>query len=139
MRLCANDLAPVNNHLPPVNNHLPPANNHLPPANNELQKLTVGQAEFSYSYDTNGNMTGEATSRHLVWNHSDQMKAFRVQAGASEASIYALYLYDGAGMRVKKLVRKQGGQIESTAYVDGVFEHHRWHSGMRRARTTTCT
>jgi len=27
---------------------------------------------------------------------------------------------------VKKLVRKQGGQVEVTHYIDGMFEHHRW-------------
>jgi hypothetical protein len=27
---------------------------------------------------------------------------------------------------VKKLVRKQGGQVEVTHYIDGAFEHHRW-------------
>ena len=27
---------------------------------------------------------------------------------------------------MKKLVRKQGGQVEVTHYIDGVFEHHRW-------------
>ena len=27
---------------------------------------------------------------------------------------------------MKKLVRKQGGEVEVTHYVDGLFEHHRW-------------
>jgi RHS repeat-associated protein len=39
--------------------------------------------------------------------------------------VYTHYLYDGAGIRVKKLVRKQGGNYEATVYVDGIFEHHR--------------
>ena len=30
-----------------------------------------------------------------------------------------------AGQRVMKWVRRQGGQIDVTVYVDGVFEHHR--------------
>ena len=39
--------------------------------------------------------------------------------------MHAQYLYDGAGMRVKKLVRKQGGQYTVTVYVGGLFEYHR--------------
>ena len=49
--------------------------------------------------------------------------------------MHAHYLYDAAGQRVKKLVRKQGGQVEVTHYIDGAFEHHRW-GGSAPARTT---
>ena len=74
-------------------------------------------------------MRSETTSRHFEWNHADQMKAFRTQTDGAEPSVHAHYLYDAAGQRVKKLVRKQGGQVEVTHYIDGVFEHHRWGSG----------
>jgi RHS repeat-associated protein len=40
--------------------------------------------------------------------------------------MHAQYLYDVAGQRVKKLVRRQGGQVEVTHYIDAAFEHHRW-------------
>jgi RHS repeat-associated protein len=73
-------------------------------------------------------MLAETTSRHFEWNHNDQMKVFRTQAVGTEPSIHAHYLYDSTGQRVKKLVRKQGGQVEVTHYIDGVFEHHRWES-----------
>ena len=55
------------------------------------------------------------------------MKVFRTQTENAEPSVHAHYLYDAAGQRVKKLVRKQGGQVEVMHYVDGVFEHHRWN------------
>jgi RHS repeat-associated protein len=54
------------------------------------------------------------------------MKVFRTQTEGAEPSVHTHYLYDAAGQRVKKLVRKQGGQVEVTHYVDGVLEHHRW-------------
>lgn len=95
-------------------------------ANNRLRRMQIGQVGYAYSFDANGNMRSETTSRHFEWNHSDQMKAFRTQTNGAEPSVYAHYLYDAAGQRVKKLVRKQGGQIEITHYIDGVFEHHRW-------------
>jgi RHS repeat-associated protein len=98
-------------------------------ANNRLQEMKIGQTLYAYTFDANGNLRSETTSRHFEWNHADQMKAFRTQIDSAEPSVYAHYLYDAAGQRVKKLVRKQGGQIEVTHYVDAVFEHHRWGSG----------
>jgi RHS repeat-associated protein len=95
-------------------------------ANNRLRELNVSNSTYSYTFDVNGNMRSEATSRHFEWNHSDQMKAFRTQTAGAEPSVHAHYLYDTAGQRVKKLVRKQGGQVEVTHYIDGAFEHHRW-------------
>jgi RHS repeat-associated protein len=96
---------------------------------NRLRSLQLGQDIYAYVFDVNGNMTSETTSRHLEWNDADQMRVFRTQAVGSEPSVYAQYLYDSAGQRVKKLVRKQGGQVEVTHYIDGLFEHHRWGSG----------
>ncbi len=94
---------------------------------NRLRTLKVGDnTVYGYAYDAGGNMTAEATSRHFEWDHSDQLRSFRTQTEGAAPSIHAHYLYDAAGQRVKKLVRKQGGQIEVTHYIDGVFEHHRW-------------
>jgi RHS repeat-associated protein len=95
-------------------------------ANNQLRRMQIGDADYGYTFDANGNMRSETTSRHFEWNHSDQMKAFRTQTKGVEPSVHAHYLYDATGQRVKKLVRKQGGQVEITHYIDGVFEHHRW-------------
>jgi RHS repeat-associated protein len=52
------------------------------------------------------------------------MKLFRTQVEGAEPSIHTHYLYDAAGVRVKKLVRRQGGAVETTVYIDGIFEHH---------------
>ena len=98
-------------------------------ANNRLRRLQIGQSGYDYAFDASGNMLAEATSRHFEWNHSDKMKAFRTQSEGAEPSVHAHYLYDATGQRVKKLVRKQGGQVEVTHYVDGGFEHYRWGSG----------
>jgi len=102
---------------------------NLAAGNNRLESLTVGNTEFAYSYDVNGNMTTETAGRHFSWNHRDQLKMFRVQSATAEPSIHSIYLYEASGTRVKKFFRKQGGQIESTVYVDDIFEHHRWRSG----------
>ncbi len=97
---------------------------------NRLRSMQLGQTRFEYAFDVNGNMISETTSRHFEWNHSDQMKVFRTQTEGSEPSVYAHYLYDSSGQRVKKVVRKQGGQVEVTHYIDGAFEHHRWGGGI---------
>jgi RHS repeat-associated protein len=93
-------------------------------SNNRLNKMSVGVTDFNYQYDTNGNMVEEATSRHFEWDWADRMKVFRTQTGASEPSVFAHYLYDSGGQRVKKLVRK-GNQVEVTVYIDGIFEYQR--------------
>ena len=76
--------------------------------NNRLRRAEIGTGTYDYTFDPNGNMRSEATSRHFEWSHSNQMKAFHTQTEGAEPSVYAHYLYDAAGQRVKKLVRKQG-------------------------------
>src|SRR5262249_47216247 len=49
-------------------------------------------------------------------------RCFRIQTGLAEPSVYAIYLYDSNGRRVKKLARKQGGSIRVVTYIDGSFE-----------------
>ncbi|MBA3462798.1 MAG: VCBS repeat-containing protein [Deltaproteobacteria bacterium] len=99
------------------------------PTSNRLNAVRIGATTLSYAADANGNTLAESASRHFEWGFGDQLKAFRTQPGTAEPSVHAQYLYDGAGQRAKKLVRKQGGSIEVTHYIDGAFEHHRWASG----------
>ena len=80
-----------------------------PAVSNRLHRLSVGQTEVDYQYDAAGNMTHEMTSRHYEWGQADRLRVYRTQTGGAEPSVYACYLYDAAGQRVKKLVRKQGG------------------------------
>jgi RHS repeat-associated protein len=95
----------------------------LVPNTNRLAAVTIGQMAYEYVYDLNGNLISETTSRHFEWDHGDRMCVCRSQAGNAEPSLHAHFLYDSSGQRVKKLVRKQGGQVEMTVYIDGIFEH----------------
>jgi RHS repeat-associated protein len=96
---------------------------------NRLEHLQVGNDRFEYTFDPNGNLSTETSSRHFEWNHTDQMIAFSAQIEGVEPSVYAQYLYDAAGLRIKKLVRKQGGRLDVTHYLDGISEYHRWRHG----------
>jgi RHS repeat-associated protein len=82
----------------------------------------VAQSHF---FDVNGNLVRENNSRHFEWDYGDRLRVFRTQTGTAEPTVHAHYLYDASGQRVKKLVRKQGGQVEVTVYIDGVFEYQR--------------
>jgi len=104
---------PLSNRLTHVEQRLASGSNNPP---------VVPQTHF---FDANGNLVRENEARHFEWDHSDRMKAFRTQTAGAEPSIHAHYVYDAGGQRVMKWVRRQGGQIDVTVYVDGVFEHHR--------------
>ncbi len=97
----------------------------LAPGSNRLATVTIGQTPSTYRYDPSGNLIQENASRFFEWDYANRLRVFRTQAGAAEPSVHAHYLYDAGGQRVKKLVRKQGGQLEVTVYIDGIFEHHR--------------
>lgn len=90
----------------------------------------------SHFFDANGNVTQERRSRQFEWDHSDQLRAFQEQSGATP-SVVAQYLYDAGGQRVKKLVRKGKHQVEVTVYIDGVFEVHRLLTAGETKQNTT--
>jgi len=83
----------------------------------------------THRFDPNGNLIQENMERHFSWDHADRLIKFVNRAAASATpSVDARYLYGADGTRIKKWTRKNGanGPNESTVYVDGVFEHHRW-------------
>lgn len=81
---------------------------------------TVLQSHF---YDASGNMVREHNERHFEWDHANRMKVFRNQVDVSRPTVYALYLYDAGGQRVKKLVVTGNGH-RTTNYLGSAFEHH---------------
>lgn len=89
---------------------------------NSLNNISVSEAETGFEYDANGNLTQSGESRFYEWNEKDQLAFFKIQAG-EEPSVYAHYLYDAGGQRLKKIVWDQQGNKEVTVYIDGVFEY----------------
>ncbi len=95
----------------------------LAEGSNRLARAQVGSTTVEYTYDAAGHVVGESPARHLTWDHADRMREFRLQPGTA-VSLRAVYLYDGAGRRVKKLVRTPD-RTESTVYIDELYEHTR--------------
>ncbi len=92
-------------------------------ANNRLQAMWQNGLHYTYAYDSNGNMTLEATNRRYHWNHADQLTRFRNQPEGSAPTVDACYLYGADGIRVKKVVLNGGGLLKTTTYIGEVFEY----------------
>jgi YD repeat-containing protein len=95
---------------------------HATQAHNKLLSFTVGGNTYDQSYDANGNLTGDDTSRVYAWGYDDKLRFFSLVPGPSSSKI-AHYLYDASGTRIKKVVNKPSGKQEVTVYIDGVYEH----------------
>jgi RHS repeat-associated protein len=85
----------------------------------------------SHKFDANGNLIKENCNRHYAWDHADRLVGFADRARIdSDPTKQACYLYDAGGMRVKKLIRigaqaePESASVETTVYIDDVFEHH---------------
>ena len=104
--------------------HLDPTNAWAAATSNRLTHVGARtSAAPTYFFDADGNLVRENTERHFAWDALDRMMAFANRASGGNATIEACYLYDPAGQRTKKLVRK-GASVEVAVYVDGLFEHH---------------
>ncbi len=89
---------------------------------NTLDDIIVSGTPTSFNYDDNGNLISSGSSRHYEWNEKDQLAFFKIDAGGGP-SVYAHYLYDSSGNRLKKIVWDQQGNKEVTVYIDGIFEY----------------
>jgi len=89
---------------------------------NTLNDITVSSTPTPFSYDANGNLITSGSSRFYEWNEKDELSFFKIDAGGGP-SVYAHYLYDSGGNRLKKIVWDQQGNKEVTVYVDGIFEY----------------
>lgn len=95
---------------------------------NQLTSVSnASETPLPFSYDANGNVRTEGSSRHYTWDHKGLLTGFRTTAGAG-TSVAARYLHGADGSRVKKWVRRgdNAAADESTVYLGGLAEHHTW-------------
>ncbi|VVO04135.1 hypothetical protein PS710_02909 [Pseudomonas fluorescens] len=109
---------------------------------NRLSSTQVGNgiaaAPEPYLYDAQGNMLrmphlgGGQLGPNLHWDYKDQLRQIDLGGGGA-----ACYLYDASGQRVRKVVRKNNGNLtEERIYLAG-FEIFRKHGGPIGANTAT--
>jgi RHS repeat-associated protein len=105
-------------------------------ASNRLTSVGTGATQSTLYYDEAGNLVRQNSERRQRFDHQDRLIEHRVQQGA-QPSLEARYLYASDGSRVKKWVRRNGAQVETTVYIEELFELHRWtDQGQPRLQNT---
>ena len=90
-----------------------------------------------YLYNAHGNMTrmphlgGTEPEPNLHWDHHDQLQRTDRDGGGT-----AYYVYDAAGLRVRKIWEKPGDLVEERIYLGG-FEIYRRRQGAERLERET--
>lgn len=89
-----------------------------------------------YTYDEHGNMTSMPHLRHLDWDYRDRLRSTAGQTVAADAGTpeTTWYVYDAAGMRVRKVTERQApAGVEPTRMKErvylGPFEIYREYRG----------
>jgi RHS repeat-associated protein len=90
----------------------------------------AGEFSATFSYDPHGNMT---SMPHLAtidgedaigWDEADRMHTVDLGGGGT-----ACYHYEGAGQRVRKVIKRLGGLVEERIYLGGYEVHRRRQNG----------
>jgi RHS repeat-associated protein len=66
-----------------------------------------------YLHDANGNMSQMPHLSTISWDHANRMQSVDLGGGGT-----AFYTYDGAGVRVRKVIEHQGASIDQRIYLD---------------------
>ncbi|NOT09808.1 MAG: toxin [Gemmatimonadales bacterium] len=108
--------------------------------NNRLSSTTVGANNpplEPYRYDAHGNMVrmphlaGADPAPNMDWGYRDQLRATAVSGDGT-----AHHVYDGAGVRVRKVWERTAGTVEERIYFGG-FEIFRRTQGAARLERET--
>ncbi|MEU7825751.1 SpvB/TcaC N-terminal domain-containing protein [Catellatospora sp. NPDC049133] len=93
---------------------------------NRLLSHTVpgGAGSVSFTHDAHGNLTGLPHLGAIGFDHHDQMASVDLGGGG-----HAYYTYDGAGLRVRRMLRRNGGVTEEFVYLGGYEVYRRRVNG----------
>ena len=98
------------------------------PSSNRLEHTMVGELEERYSYDADGNMVRMPHLPLMEWDFKNQMHITREQVVNRGEGQRTFYVYDSAGMRVRKVTeRPDGSKAHERIYLGG-FEIYREYS-----------
>lgn len=83
--------------------------------NNRLSSTIINGDTVTYHHDKHGNMINMPHLQTMDWDFKDQLHRVDLNGGGE-----AWYAYDAAGQRVRKIVKKNGGNIlEERIYLGG--------------------
>lgn len=109
------------------------------PGSNRLATLTSGRLlpQLAFAHDPHGNLSALPSAPALGWDERDRLVAADLAGGGR-----ALYQHDGAGRRVRKVVRFANGFVREFVYL-GHLEYEReyatwadFQAGVARLRLT---
>ena len=92
--------------------------------NNRVSSTTVGAVAENYAYDIHGNVLNMAHLPELFWDFEDQLQQAHLSGGGK-----AYYVYDGGGLRVRKVIERPNGTREKERIYLGDFETYREYDG----------
>jgi RHS repeat-associated protein len=90
--------------------------------NNRLASTRVGELTVHYGYDASGSMTRMPHLPRLAWDFGNRLAQSTRQV--TDDGDTTCYVYDGAGNRMRKVV-KRGGQIVADRRYLGFYEPYR--------------
>ncbi|NJK30985.1 MAG: RHS repeat-associated core domain-containing protein [Deltaproteobacteria bacterium] len=103
-------------------------------SNNRLSSTRTGRGcPGAYTYDAHGNMTTMPHLPVMRWDYADRLAATTVQSPDHRASETTYYVYDAAGLRIRKVTEHQTTQEQpkrkdERIYLGG-FEIYRRYRG----------
>jgi RHS repeat-associated protein len=83
-----------------------------------------GVFSAAFGYDPHGNLTSMPHLATIDWDDADRMRMVDLGGGGT-----AYYHYDGAGQRVRKVIKRVGGLAEERIYLGGYEVHRRRQNG----------
>jgi RHS repeat-associated protein len=95
--------------------------------NNRLTRTTVGNGinrSEAYEHDAHGNITSMPHVAGMIWDYKDRLVQSDLGGGGT-----AYYVYDNAGLRVRKVIESQSGARQHERLYLGGFEIYREHDG----------
>ena len=85
--------------------------------------LDGGPLHAAYAHDANGNMSQMPHLSNITWDHANRMQSAGLGGGTS------FYTYAAGGMRVRRVVQRDGVATQERIYVGGGYEVFRQRNG----------
>ena len=96
---------------------------------NRLTATTIGQRIETYAHDDHGNMSAMPHLPVMRWDFKDQLQASSTQVNDTGVPETTFYVYDAAGLRLRKVAETSSGTTRSERLYLAGFEIYRVFEG----------